>query len=184
MYNLGLTERVRLDDVVRGLDGLQVLGIAQPFLELLPMDVEPKRLDITYYHLKDISLEVNFEDLKQILAVLCLCRSSPHLKTINIEAVWDKESTFLCDEDIWIARLNKEEDIFNHLETVSLSGFKGTKNDLGFSQFILLNARDLMTFYIDWEESALMPEKLAVVEMMMQFHRASTIAEVIFKSKV
>ncbi|KAF5199521.1 F-box/FBD/LRR-repeat protein [Thalictrum thalictroides] len=98
-------------------------------------------------------------------------------------AVWDRESALLYEENFWEARLLEEDAVFDHLKTVSLSQFKGEKNDMGFAQFILLNARGVNTFYIDWEENVVMDVKMPVLETLMRFQRTSPISKVIFKNK-
>ncbi|KAF5184293.1 F-box/FBD/LRR-repeat protein [Thalictrum thalictroides] len=113
------------------------------------------------------------------LEAVCICH--PFL-----EALWNRQSAVLHEKNFWEARLlrKEEDDVFNNLKTVTLSGFKGVKNDIGFSQFILLNALRLKTFCIFPEQTAFMKKKPHVVEKMMQFQRASTIAKVVFKNKV
>ncbi|PIA52460.1 hypothetical protein AQUCO_01000380v1 [Aquilegia coerulea] len=80
----GFPVRFKLDDDLQGLDRVESLTLFNPFVEFLPTDIAQERLDITYSHLTDVCLHVNFEDVKQILAVLCLCRSAPRLETFKI----------------------------------------------------------------------------------------------------
>ncbi|KAF9609410.1 hypothetical protein IFM89_015751 [Coptis chinensis] len=65
-------------------DEIQEINIEYPFTELSPINTAREGLPGTCSHLKSVILVVNWEDLKQVLAVLCLCRSAPYLKELDI----------------------------------------------------------------------------------------------------
>lgn len=74
----------RVDDILGGPCKLQAIHIAHPFIEFSSMETAPERFEITFQYLTHMNLSVNFEDPKQIMALLCLCRSSPQLRTLII----------------------------------------------------------------------------------------------------
>ncbi|KAF9609405.1 hypothetical protein IFM89_015746 [Coptis chinensis] len=152
--------------------------------QFLKMETAPERLNFNFDHLTALELVVNFEDFKEIVAVLCLLRSSPFLKslTVTYAVICGRQSLLLYNTQFWEALLCKQ-DVFHSLETVSIVGFTGGLHECGFTKFILLKSMVLKTFTIKWEKSGLLPEgKLLVVEKMMQFQRSSTKAKVIFSS--
>ncbi|KAF5205813.1 hypothetical protein FRX31_004600 [Thalictrum thalictroides] len=136
---------------------------------------------MTYCDLKVVNLVINFNDTKQIYAVLCLCRSAPNLEELIIKACNKVETLLLLTVPFWEGQVCKEGDIFHHLKTVSLSDFKGGYNQLGIAEFILLNSVVLETLNIEWKRSIKADKKLLrVLEQMMQFKRSSTEAKVVF----
>ncbi|PIA52464.1 hypothetical protein AQUCO_01000382v1 [Aquilegia coerulea] len=175
----------KFDEAFGGLNStLQCIGIIlDPFLELLPNVIVSKRLKTTYNNLTSLSCWINFEVPGNILGLLCLCRSSPHLERITIAACWHKSES-LDKEDSWEVQLCKEDGIFHCLKTVGLERFMGVKYDMGFIEFILLNAIVLETFYIKWEEKSVMDENVDAVKKISQFQKASSNAKVIFFDEV
>ncbi|KAF5198998.1 hypothetical protein FRX31_011417, partial [Thalictrum thalictroides] len=90
----------------------------------------------------------------------------------------ERESKLLFEECFWDERLYAE-NVFHHLKTMNFRGFIGHQHELGFSQFILLNAVVLETFNIFWGSGS--PdltdnEKFVAVQKITQFQRASTAA--------
>jgi hypothetical protein len=53
-------------------------------LQYLAAGVLPVKLPTPCIHLSNLSLRINFYDLNQILAALCLLRSSPNLRKLEL----------------------------------------------------------------------------------------------------
>ncbi|KAF9609406.1 hypothetical protein IFM89_015747 [Coptis chinensis] len=84
------------------------------------------------------------------------------------------------DGHFWETRIHKEH-ILHHLKTMSWTGFKGLKFELGLAQFILLNAVVLETMSIKWgRNDHKEPGLVHALEKMLQLKRASSSAEVKF----
>jgi len=84
-----------------------------------------------------LSIRINFSDLDESLAALCLLRSSPNLHELEILAR-PEEQTFLGRvTNIW------EEDYyncpFNQLQLVKIVGIFGVRCELDFINFLLAN---------------------------------------------
>ncbi|KAL5704980.1 hypothetical protein ACHQM5_023335 [Ranunculus cassubicifolius] len=172
----------KLDKVLEGLNTLRHIIMWHPILEFMSLDTAPKYLGATYHNLKCPSIYVDYEDLKQVVAIFCLCRSSPSLETLNITAIWKGQPVIVDSEgQISETQVQKEGGVFCHLKTVRLEGFKGVQNEVGFVKFILLNAVVLQTIRITWDTNLYVDKKLLLVmEKLMGCKRASSEAEVTF----
>ncbi|KAF9594044.1 hypothetical protein IFM89_026976 [Coptis chinensis] len=169
----------RLEEALGRLDEIQQIFIDYPFTELSPINTAREGLQGTYSHLKSVTLCVNFEDSKQILAVLCLCRSAPYLKELDIFAAHNRKNALLYEEDFWTERSQEAENIFTHLKFVR-ARFKGVQHELGFVQFILLNSLVLENLTIKW--SKFFTDDY--IDKILQFKRASPEVKVTFSRLV
>ncbi|KAF9609412.1 hypothetical protein IFM89_015753 [Coptis chinensis] len=134
----------------------------------LTMDTAPERLDIDFDRLTYIELFANFKDLKEIVVVLCLCRSSPASE--NFEYYGNYWATLLCKEDV-----------LHGLRTLSLSRFTGGRHEVAFTEFVLFSTMVLETLTIKWKKGC--AKKSHVVEKIKQFKRSSSKANVRFSSQ-
>lgn len=170
---------IMLDGILKNLVDVNKISFFEPIIECSPSHVAPRRFNITYRNLKFVRLDISFEDTRQLLGMLCLCRSSPYLEKLFIHALYGVQS--MVAEDFWEGQLCKEGDIFCHLKRVKLKAFEGVPNAVGTVQFILLNAVILKSIRIEWRKSVQMDRELSLLlEKMMRFKRASSEAEVLF----
>ncbi|KAF8407760.1 hypothetical protein HHK36_006896 [Tetracentron sinense] len=95
----GISNLVR---VLGCLTALEKLVIHHCFMQFLAMGNLLKRFPVAYDRLKTISLYINFNDMKQSLAMLCLFQSSPNLQELGVEAAIDDAAE--CVEDFWKAQ--------------------------------------------------------------------------------
>ncbi|PIA52465.1 hypothetical protein AQUCO_01000383v1 [Aquilegia coerulea] len=161
-----------------------------------------KLLDVTLTNQTFESLLVKIPLLYRLSIINCksltnLIINAPNLVWVDIcghliqsitfqnaqKAFWPKSES-LDKEDSREVQLHKEDGIFHSLRIVNLKGFIGVKYDMGFTEFILLNAMVLKTFYIKWEEKAVRDKNMDAVENISQFQKASSNAKVIFINKV
>ncbi|KAF5206804.1 F-box/FBD/LRR-repeat protein [Thalictrum thalictroides] len=146
--NLWLAEVTCWVDQGHGrLHELQAVDVNFPNTESFPIEDVPVVWNTTYHHLKCARLLL--EDSSQILAVLSLLKISPCLEMLDIRTYGENETVHHYEEHFWDERLLTKS-VFHHLKTVQLSGLTGLHHEMGFIQFILLNAVVLETFHIYW----------------------------------
>ncbi|XP_058115023.1 uncharacterized protein LOC131258019 isoform X2 [Magnolia sinica] len=68
------------------LHGVKQLTLEGFLLQFLAAGNVPERLPTMYNHLKNLTLNINFENLDQLSVALCLCGSSPNLQEINAKS--------------------------------------------------------------------------------------------------
>ncbi|KAL5728078.1 hypothetical protein ACHQM5_001201 [Ranunculus cassubicifolius] len=177
----GMSRTQSLDDILYGLDELQFVDLTYPRIKLnFAPDAAWVELHAIYHRLTCAVFRINFRDPSQILSVIFLCRRSPCLEKLKIVDTANFSFGITFKEPFWDARLRKE-DVFHHLKSVRLDGFRGTELELGLAQFILMNALVLETLDISWKHVMLKDcEKLRAVVKITQFERASSKAKVIF----
>ncbi|WJX16042.1 hypothetical protein P8452_06124 [Trifolium repens] len=156
---------------------IQSLEIGSYFLKYLAAGVLPVKLPTPCIHLSYLSLSINFDDLNEISATLCLLRSSPNLRKLEIYAQMIKvpltPATY-CWEDIFSKPTMPIR--VRHVR-IHDSGISGTKSELGFIKFLLLYSPVL-------EKMIVKPVANYIPELMkalMRFKRASGEAEVIWE---
>ncbi|KAL5704931.1 hypothetical protein ACHQM5_023289 [Ranunculus cassubicifolius] len=180
-WTLSRTLACRVDEILQWLYPLREIVIAHPFTEFTSVGTAPKRFEITFHYLVKMDFDVNFDDPKQIVAVLCLCRSSPRLRRLTIKDVHDTKPVLPYDENFWDAQILRKRDVFYCLKSVSIIEFKGAQHQMGFTRFILLKAVKLESFSFKWFESNTMNNetKDSVTNEMMQFKKTSRKARVV-----
>ncbi|RWR94565.1 F-box/FBD/LRR-repeat protein isoform X1 [Cinnamomum micranthum f. kanehirae] len=68
------------------LHGVERLALTETFLQYLCIDIVPKKLSATLDHLKYLEVDIE-RNSTEILAILCILRSSPNLKQLKIKIV-------------------------------------------------------------------------------------------------
>ncbi|RHN73870.1 putative F-box domain, leucine-rich repeat domain, L domain-containing protein [Medicago truncatula] len=156
---------------------IQSLVIESNFLKYLAAGVLPVKLPTPCIYLSYLSLCINFDNLKEISAALCLLRSSPNLRKLEIFS-WNeaRASPFTPAAYCW-------EDIFSapampiQVRHVAIDGIFGTNLELDFIKFLLLYSPMLEKMTLKPVES-FTPE---LVRGLIRFKRASGEAEVIWE---
>jgi hypothetical protein len=54
------------------------------FLQYLAVGIVPEKLPTPCVHLNCLSIRINFNDVEEVLTALCLLRSSPNLKELEV----------------------------------------------------------------------------------------------------
>ncbi|XP_058724953.1 F-box/FBD/LRR-repeat protein At1g13570-like [Vicia villosa] len=158
---------------------IQSLEIHSHFLKYLATGVVPLELPTPCINLRYLSLFINLDDLNQISAVLCLLRSSPNLKTLEIfvEESWFREQNVLSTPDSY-----NWEDIFSEpvmslgMQYVTINNISGFKDEIELIRFLLLYSPGLKKMIVK-------PKLLFSLELktkLIQFKRASEKVEVIY----
>ncbi|PNX95755.1 F-box/FBD/LRR-repeat protein [Trifolium pratense] len=146
---------------------------------LLADVVVPVKLPTPCINLTSLSVCINFNDLKEISAGLCLLKSSPNLQVLGIFARLEKHADLLtpvsyCWEDIF-----SEPIMSFKLERVMVGDISGTKSELDFIRFILLYSPVL-------EKMTVEPVVNFTSELMtelIRFRRVSGQAEIVYLAK-
>ncbi|PNX98277.1 F-box/FBD/LRR-repeat protein [Trifolium pratense] len=169
-----LLENLMLTDI----DNITQLNVHAPKLkEFDILGVVPVELPTPCICLGDLSLCINFEDLKEISAALCLLRSSHNLQKLEISARIEE------DTDLLTPTCYSWEDIFSRpampiqVRHVTIGGISGTTSELDFIKFLLLYSPVL-------ENMIVKPDKDVTPDLtraLIRFKRASAEAEVIWE---
>ncbi|XP_024631059.1 F-box/FBD/LRR-repeat protein At1g13570 isoform X3 [Medicago truncatula] len=148
------------------------------FMYLAADDV-PVKLPAPCISLCELSLCINFNDLKEISAALCLLRSSPNLKKLEIFARIEEETVLLTPTSYcW-------EDIFSgpampiQVQHVTIDGISGIRSELDFIRFLLRYSPVLEKMIVKHVVNV-QPE---LITELLRFKRASDEAEVIYLEK-
>ncbi|KAJ0986950.1 hypothetical protein J5N97_005306 [Dioscorea zingiberensis] len=116
---------------------IKVLGRLPSLVLVEVMDGVPVRLPMTT-QLKHIAIDINFDSVEDILSALCVFRSSPFLKVLNIKVFLDKYATGGYEQGFW-----KEQDLncsFDCLQLMEVTEFTGTESELRFIECVFANA--------------------------------------------
>ncbi|KAK2410782.1 F-box/FBD/LRR-repeat protein [Trifolium repens] len=143
----------------------------------LAAGVLPVELPTPCICLGDLSFCINFNNLKEISAALCLLRSSPNLQKLEISARFDEET------DVLTPTRYSWEDIFSRptmpfpVRHVTISDISGTTSEFDFIKFLLLYSPML-------EKMTVMPVGDVTPELkraLFRLKRASGEAEVVWE---
>ncbi|CAJ2635382.1 unnamed protein product [Trifolium pratense] len=155
---------------------IQTLGIHNYSLKYLAAGYVPIKLPTPCIYLDDLFLCINFNDLKEISAALCLLRSSPNLRKLEISARIEEQtvlltSTSYCWEDIFSRKAMPIK-----VRHMMIDGISGTKSELDFIKFLLLYSPVLEKMIVKTSGNVT-PE---LTKALIQFKRGSVEAEVIW----
>ncbi|XP_003588676.2 F-box/FBD/LRR-repeat protein At1g13570 isoform X1 [Medicago truncatula] len=150
------------------------------FLKYLAAGAVPVKLPTPCINLTYLWFSINFYDFKEISTALCVFRSSPNLKELNIFAKHEKKTivlapAFFCWEDIFL-----EPSMLTRVRHVGIEGISGIKSELDFMRFLLLHSPVLEKMRVKPNfnvGSKLMSE-------LLRFKRASAQAEVVYLGEV
>ncbi|RWR81200.1 F-box/RNI-like superfamily protein isoform 1 [Cinnamomum micranthum f. kanehirae] len=140
----------------------------------------PEKLSATYDHLKYLEVHIELNS-KEILATLCILRSSPNLKELKIKyLLYDDERFNLTEEEasFWGAKIQFD-CLLNHLHAVEIIGL-ALSMDLEFVRYILSSAPVLETMKVYTYEYLEEQEVSRIKNELMRFRRASSRAEIIY----
>ncbi|XP_058724949.1 F-box/FBD/LRR-repeat protein At1g13570-like [Vicia villosa] len=153
---------------------LQSLVIGSHFLKHLAAGVLPITLPTSCIGLKYLSFSINFHDLKEISAALCLLRSSPNLQKLEIHALIGQHTVPVYDWDDTFSRPNTPIQVRH----VTIDGISGFRPELDFIRFLLLYSPVLEKMIVKPYGNV----RSVLVPDLIRFKRASGEAEVIYGS--
>ncbi|KAF5942900.1 hypothetical protein HYC85_020542 [Camellia sinensis] len=145
------------------------------FCAYLAVGKIPGRLPIPCIELNYLSIRINFNDMEESLAALCLLRSSPNLQELEILGRPEEQTIPVRVKSIG------EEDYdncpLNQLRLVKIAGIIGVRCELDFINFLLANSPVLEKMTVKptsndrgWE----------LLKELVRFRRASVQAEIIY----
>ncbi|XXG83417.1 hypothetical protein AAC387_Pa10g1176 [Persea americana] len=162
------------------LHGIERIALKGRFLQFLCLGNVPEKLSAPYEHLMYLHIDITLNP-KELLATLCLLRSSPNLKKLEVE-YWSyggadddlsgKEAEFWGEETPFDFSLS-------HLQTVEITGLTASFN-LEFIRYILSNAPVLETMKIYTNRRVEIEEVSRILAELFLFRRASAQAKCMY----
>ncbi|KAI5393654.1 hypothetical protein KIW84_060686 [Lathyrus oleraceus] len=140
---------------------------------LLPIKLPTPCIGLSY-----LSLSINFDDLKEISAALCLLRSSPNLQKLKISARIELHNVPLTTVSVY-----NWDETFSRPATpiqvrhVTIDGISGFQPELDFIRFLLLYSPVLEKMVV----KPIVNVRPELVPELIRFKRVSGEAEVIYE---
>ncbi|RWR94540.1 F-box/FBD/LRR-repeat-like protein isoform X1 [Cinnamomum micranthum f. kanehirae] len=169
------------------LHGIKSLKLKSFYLQYLCIGIVPKKLPVMLDHLQYLEVDLYFKS--EILAILCILRSSPNLKQLKIKyfrGLTGKSDGLLREEDdisevqADLCGVKTQSDCFlSHLHAVEIIGI-AMLSDLKFIRCILSNAPVLETMNIYTNRHVEAEKVLTILDELFRSQRASTQAEIIY----
>ncbi|KAL5777918.1 hypothetical protein ACOSP7_010844 [Xanthoceras sorbifolium] len=150
------------------------LEIQSYFLKYLAIGNIPNRLPRACADLNYLSVRINFNDLKESLAALCLLRSCPNLQELEMLARPEETCTGTLN-DFWTD--DHWSSMFSQLRLVKIAGISGVRSEMDFINFLLSNATVLERMTV---KPASVDGGWELMKELLRFRRASTLAEIIY----
>ncbi|XP_073275613.1 F-box/FBD/LRR-repeat protein At1g13570-like [Primulina huaijiensis] len=154
---------------------IQRLEVQSYFLKYLAAGTIPAKLPKPCADLSFLSIRINFNDMEENLAALCLLRSSPHL--LELEMLARAEELQANVRTISNMPENFESFTVNQLKFIKIVGISGIKQELSFINFLLANSPVL-------ERMTVKPASIDVgwnlLKELLRLRRASAHAEIIY----
>ncbi|KAI4316776.1 hypothetical protein L6164_024721 [Bauhinia variegata] len=151
------------------------LEVQSYFLKYLALGIVPPKLPRPCIDLSYLSVRINFNDLKEISAALCLLRSSPNLQEPEILARPEEMITVGAHANFW------EDDYWScpvmPLRFVGIDGIVGMKPELDFINVLLVYSPVLERLTV---KPACVNGGLELTKQVLRLKRASAQAEIIY----
>eukprot|EP00268_Persea_americana_P044293 TRINITY_DN4477_c0_g2_i2.p1 TRINITY_DN4477_c0_g2~~TRINITY_DN4477_c0_g2_i2.p1 ORF type:complete len:193 (+),score=22.73 TRINITY_DN4477_c0_g2_i2:588-1166(+) len=155
--------------------GIERLSLKGCSIQFLSIGRVPKKLSTTYECLTYLEVDIELNS-KEILATLCILRSSPNLKELKIEYCPDevegRYDLLAGGAEFWGAEAQPD-CLLSHLRAVEIVGL-ALLVDLEFLRYILSNASVLETMKIYTCQFVEAKEVSRIMEELSRFRRAST----------
>lgn len=154
---------------------IQRLEVQSYFLKYLAAGTIPAKLPKPCVDLSFLSIRINFNDMEENLAALCLLRSSPHLQELEMLArAEEQQANVRTSSNI---PENFESFTFNQLKFIKIVGISGIKQELNFINFLLANSPVLERMTV---KPASIDGVWDLLKELLRFRRASVLAEIIY----
>ncbi|CAH1454377.1 unnamed protein product [Lactuca virosa] len=175
-HELTLGTTSKLTKFFASLPSIQRLEVQSFFLKFLAVDMVPRRLPTPCMELNYLSLRINFNDMDECLAALCILRSSPNLLELEMLARPDEQAAPRA-----VAKNLVEEDFqncfFSQLRFVKIAGILGVARELNFINFLLANTPVLERMTV---KPASQECGWDLLKELLRFRRSSVHAEIIY----
>ncbi|KAL7117192.1 hypothetical protein ACP275_03G057500 [Erythranthe tilingii] len=153
---------------------IQRLEVQSFFLKHLACGIIPGKLPTPCLDLSYLSIRINFNDMEENMAALCLLRSSPNLQELELLARTEEQNTAFGAPSIVE---NFPSFSFSQLRLVKIIGISGIKQELNFINFLLLNTPVLEKMTV---KPASTDSGWELVKELLRFRRASMFAEIVY----
>ncbi|KAK9945815.1 hypothetical protein M0R45_011312 [Rubus argutus] len=154
---------------------IQRLSIRGDFTKYLATSALLEKLPKPCLHLQFLTISICFNDVEDILTILCLLGSSPALEEVEIWAHRGRHyQTVAGKVNSWVDGKNNQSCSFTRLQHVKIHSFPAVEAALDFVKFLVLNspALETMTLY-HYKDGSDLARKL------LRFRRASANLEII-----
>ncbi|CAK9178572.1 unnamed protein product [Ilex paraguariensis] len=154
---------------------IQRLEVQCFFLKYLAAGKVPGRLPTPCIELNYLSIRINFNDVEENLAALCLLRSCPNIQELEMLARPEEQTSVRA-----VANILEEDYLscpFNQLQLVKIAGISGGRQELDFINFLLANSPVLERMTI---KPAALDGALELLKELLRLRRASVRAEIIY----
>ncbi|EYU45097.1 hypothetical protein ABFS83_03G059900 [Erythranthe nasuta] len=153
---------------------IQRLEVQSFFLKYLACGIIPGKLPTPCLDLSYLSIRINFNDMEENMAALCLLRSSPNLQELELLARTEEQNTAFGAPNIVE---NFPSFSFSQLRLIKIIGISGIKQELNFINFLLLNTPVLEKMTV---KPASTDSGWELVKELLRFRRASMFAEIVY----
>lgn len=157
------------------LSHIRRLEIQNYFLKYLAVGVVSGKLPKPCVNLNYLSVHINFNDLDEVLTVLCLLRSCPNLQELEVLARPEEQAVVGTVTNFW--EENHWSCPFSQLRLVKVFNIPGIKHELNFIHFLLLTSPVLERMTV---KPAVNNGGWELLKQLLRFRRASPQAEIIF----
>ncbi|KAK9927740.1 hypothetical protein M0R45_024909 [Rubus argutus] len=153
---------------------VRMLQFEEYFLKYLAAGSLPRKLPKPCLYLKLLRLNIFFDDLEDILAALCLLRSSPALQELELQSLQEEEDV-VREVKSWLD--DNQSCQLSQLRLVKIADFRGIKAELDFIRFLLLSSPVLESMTVKPISENGSSE---ILKKLVRFKRASVDAEIIY----
>ncbi|XP_030513949.1 F-box/FBD/LRR-repeat protein At1g13570-like [Rhodamnia argentea] len=169
-----------LQKIFRNLPNIQSLKLEDYSLKYLAVGNVPQTLPDELVHLKHLFLCIDFNNVDEILTVMCLIKRSPQLKQVDFQSRAENQQTewIRTMADFWE---DHQSYCLEQVQVVSMSGICGSMPELEIMKFLLACLPKLRTMTIRPNS---MSGEGKLFRELLRFRRASAQAEVIFLDPV
>lgn len=157
------------------LPSVQRLEVQSYFLKYLAVGRIPERLPSPCAELNYLSIRINFNDVEEELAALCLLRSSPNVQELEILARPEEQSGSGSGANSW--KKDCSSYLFNQLRLIKIVGILGLSCEMDFINFLLGNSPVLDKMTV---KPASNDRGWELLKELARFRRASVRAEIIY----
>ncbi|KAJ6814335.1 F-box/FBD/LRR-repeat protein-like [Iris pallida] len=172
----GMVEDGMVPNIVNllgNLPSIERLELFQCTLEALSIGDVPVSLPILC-PLRHLSININFGNMRELLAAFCIFRSSFVLEKLDIDVAYLNTEGGMSADDFCQAQ-EEFSCNFTRLRTVEVEGFTGSSSELKFIAIILANAPLLEIMQIEFEDDV--PGE--ILRQLVRLRRSSVKAEII-----
>lgn len=155
---------------------IQRLEVQGYFLKHLALGNVPPRLPVACLDLSYLSMRINFTDIKEWRAALCLLRSSPNLVELEMLARPEENTIVKPGLSFWLDGIHSD-CLFDKLRVVRVLDIVGIRPELDFMKFLLSNSSMLEKLTV---KPASNDGGLELLKELVRYRRASVQAEVIY----